>query len=141
MKAQFSALALLVAATTAHGEPLTEMSSLASAMGAALDSDGDGVPDAIDNCLEIQNPPPLDCDTDQDGYGNMCDCDYNNDFLCGGPDFGTFLGDFGGPDGGTGTDQNCDGSTGGPDFGRFFVGWGRFTGPSGLSCAGTVPCP
>jgi len=41
------------------------------------DSDGDGVPDADDNCTLHHNPNQL--DTDGDGYGNLCDGDLNND--------------------------------------------------------------
>jgi uncharacterized repeat protein (TIGR02543 family) len=38
---------------------------------AILDTDGDGVPDAFDNCPSIINPNQL--DSDQDGMGNACD--------------------------------------------------------------------
>ncbi len=40
------------------------------------DSDGDGVPDSMDNCTLVANPDQR--DTDGDGYGNMCDGDLNN---------------------------------------------------------------
>jgi len=42
-----------------------------------LDSDGDGIEDEIDNCLEAPNPGQR--DTDGDGYGNYCDADLNGD--------------------------------------------------------------
>lgn len=42
-----------------------------------LDSDGDGVKDSQDNCINIVNPAQW--DTDLDGYGNRCDGDLNND--------------------------------------------------------------
>lgn len=41
------------------------------------DRDRDGIPDAEDNCLLEPNAPQR--DTDQDGYGNRCDPDVNND--------------------------------------------------------------
>ena len=39
------------------------------------DTDGDGIPDAEDNCPSVSNPDQLDSDTD--GYGDACDnCDF-----------------------------------------------------------------
>jgi len=40
------------------------------------DSDGDGVPDNIDNCIGVANTNQA--DTDNDGFGNVCD-DFPND--------------------------------------------------------------
>jgi len=107
------------------------------------DGDGDEIGDVCDNCSEVANAAPLDCDTDQDGYGNFCDCDLNNDGGCGAPDFGLFGASFGsaGAPGFSAADMNCDGGVGAPDFGRFGSGFGGPPGPSGLACAGTVPCP
>jgi hypothetical protein len=42
-----------------------------------LDSDGDGVPDATDNCPNTANPGQT--DTDADGSGDACDPDDDND--------------------------------------------------------------
>lgn len=72
------------------------------------DSDGDGVMDAIDNCRDVANGPNQDpptpvgmpdtcavppcygnqIDSNNDGYGNACDGDYNNDGLA---NFGDFM--------------------------------------------------
>jgi len=41
------------------------------------DADGDGVPDTSDNCLHMPNRDQR--DTDGDGYGNLCDADFDND--------------------------------------------------------------
>jgi hypothetical protein len=118
---------------------------LTAAAGPAQDTDGDGTFDALDNCINVANAAPQDCDTDQDGYGNSCDGDYNNDGIVSPVDFSpTFLADFtAGSDSGVGTDMNCDGLVTPVDFSPFFLG--QFAagapGPSGLSCAGTVPCP
>ena len=45
--------------------------------GINLDLDDDGIRDTEDNCLGISNPEQL--DTDQDGLGNSCDTDDDND--------------------------------------------------------------
>lgn len=51
-----------------------------------LDTDGDGVSDYTDNCIEIHNPDQR--DTDNDGYGNACDPDLDNDGYVGSLDLG-----------------------------------------------------
>ncbi|MGD8312222.1 MAG: thrombospondin type 3 repeat-containing protein [Gammaproteobacteria bacterium] len=45
----------------------------------APDSDGDGVPDTVDNCPDDDNPGQT--DTDLDGQGDVCDTDDDNDGL------------------------------------------------------------
>ncbi|MEL7447810.1 MAG: SBBP repeat-containing protein [Pseudomonadota bacterium] len=41
------------------------------------DGDGDGVADEADNCTQVSNPDQ--CDTNGDGFGNLCDPDLDND--------------------------------------------------------------
>ena len=41
------------------------------------DTDGDGIPDTADNCIEVSNPGQQ--DTNGDGFGNICDPDLNGD--------------------------------------------------------------
>jgi hypothetical protein len=53
-----------------------------------IDSDGDGVYDAVDNCSMTSNPGQQ--DTDGDGYGNMCDADLDNDGFVGPNDYTKF---------------------------------------------------
>ncbi|MEM7082069.1 MAG: thrombospondin type 3 repeat-containing protein [Pseudomonadota bacterium] len=40
------------------------------------DTDGDGVTDQFDNCTLIPNPSQF--DADEDGFGNRCDADFDN---------------------------------------------------------------
>ena len=102
--------------------------------------DYDGVPDAVDNCMCVNNHDQ--CDTDQDGDGNACDPDINNDGVVGGPDYGPVTASFGKPGHPTNpADVNCDGVVGGPDYGPITANFGGAPGISGLSCAGTIPCP
>jgi hypothetical protein len=116
------------------------------------DSDCDGIPDVLDKCsIDSRNATaPATCDSDTDGYGNVCDPDFNQDFSVNAVDFGMFfVPAFKGQDPAPwpqGLDMNCDGVVNATDFGMFFVpkfkgGFGGATpGPSGLACAGTVPC-
>ncbi len=41
------------------------------------DRDRDGIPDTVDNCLEVPNPAQR--DTNADGFGNFCDADVDGD--------------------------------------------------------------
>ena len=119
--------------------------------GSVADGDGDLVPDVFDNCSDPAtgaNGPNDDSnqvDSDQDGYGNHCDADYDNDgaLLVNLPDFSIFLAAFTNTTPNAGTDHNGDGITSVADFGTFLAAFqtvGTQVGPSGLSCAGTIPC-
>ena len=134
-------LAILMAFLLAAGIPFGAMA------GTAVDTDGDTLPDASDNCTLVPNAAvdqPLgaiasQCDTDQDGYGNACDPDVNNDGIVGIPDFTTFSNGFNGTD--PLLDFTCDDIVGIPDFTTFSNMFNGPPGPSGLSCAGTITCP
>jgi hypothetical protein len=105
------------------------------------DADSDSVPDAVDNCVNVVNASQ--CDTNSDGYGNVCDADLDNDGVVGAADFGLFATSYGQsvPPGDPDADLNCSGYVDGADFGLLGQGYGGPPGPSGLACAGTTPCP
>jgi uncharacterized protein (TIGR03790 family) len=57
------------------GDPLMRVAAPISR--APRDRDGDGARDKRDNCLLLPNPDQR--DTDGDGYGNLCDADFDGD--------------------------------------------------------------
>ncbi len=116
-----------------HREEEVECSKCHLFSRAALpDADGDGFPDNQDNCTEVANVSQL--DTDNDDIGNLCDCDFNQDNFCGGPDFTIFIGCFNALTNGDAkceaADMNGDGFVGGPDFTRFIGGFNGAPGPA-----------
>jgi len=102
-------------------------------------TDGDGVGDQIDNCIDRYNP--IQDDTDLDDCGNLCDADYDQSGVTGFGDFGIFASCFGT------NNPLCDhtepvgnGSIGFGDFGAFSALFGTVPGSSGPT-TGTVACP
>lgn len=117
------------------GAALLAVGMLASSANAGSVSDGDSdlVPDAFDNCSAIANGPgeaSNQVDTDSDGFGNACDCDFDQDNVCAGSDFGVLLGNFG--TGALLTDMDGDGLTAGSDFGIFLGQFGGAPGPGAI---------
>jgi hypothetical protein len=117
------------------------------------DFDADLILNADDNCVgEINGPnqPSNQLDTDADGYGNACDPDYDQDFAVTPGDFGVFLACFGKNTpfaSGQPNDPSCfqsdfdgDGTVTSADSGTIIERIGGAPGPSGLWCAGTIPC-
>jgi glucose/arabinose dehydrogenase len=106
---------------TAEGDPLE-----------AADADEDLVEDALDNCTQVANPSQE--DTDGDDYGNVCDCDFDQNLTCNISDFNVFLPDFVSTlDSGVGTDMDSNGTVGIADFNLFLPGFvAGEPGPSGL---------
>jgi uncharacterized repeat protein (TIGR01451 family) len=96
------------------------------------DSDGDGIPDASDNCIEVQNASQL--DTDGDDFGNACDCDFDQNLACNIADFSIFREDYiSTVDRGVGTDMDGNGAVSIADFSLFRTGYiAAAPGPSGL---------
>jgi hypothetical protein len=109
----------------------------------APDADSDGVVDEEDDC--VSSPDFSQLDSDQDGYGNACDGDYDNNGMVGGSDFLVLARAFGQTPASPGwnpeLDANGDGLIGAAEFLMLGGAFGKAPGPSGLACAGSVPCP
>ncbi|MFK7888542.1 MAG: thrombospondin type 3 repeat-containing protein [Gammaproteobacteria bacterium] len=65
------------------------------------DTDADGLPDLLDNCVLVANGPSdgatagvSQYDTDSDGFGNRCDADLNNDCIVNAVDLGLLRAQF-----------------------------------------------
>ncbi|MEO8445827.1 MAG: thrombospondin type 3 repeat-containing protein [Gammaproteobacteria bacterium] len=93
-----------------------------------LDTDGDGVPDASDNCTLVANPDQF--DGDGDGYGNLCDADLNNDGFSNAQDTVLFRARIGTSD--AAADLNHNGFVNAQDTTLFRKLLGLPPGPSGL---------
>ncbi len=95
---------------------------LAPSSAFAADTDSDGVDDAFDTCSELAHPAQG--DADGDGFGDPCDCDFDNDGFCNISDFTAFVADFiAGRDSGAGTDMSSDGAVNVDDFSLFITGF------------------
>ncbi|MEQ1801024.1 MAG: dockerin type I domain-containing protein [Gammaproteobacteria bacterium] len=121
------------------------------------DSDGDGLGNADDNCTLVANTatgnvpgtsPPIpkyQLDSDNDGFGNACDADLNNTGQVTAADYAMlrsvvlYLA--------TETplaakaDLNGSGQVTAADSAIMRARMNTVPGPSGLACAGTIPCP
>jgi Matrixin len=105
-----------------------DVSALQTLYGAAIDTDLDTVPDAIDNCQVAMNTNQL--DADGDGYGNRCDADLNNSGGVNAADLAIFRAAFGSSN----ANANLDGlgSVNAADLAIFRARFGLPPGPSGL---------
>ena len=95
-------------------------------LGGGADSDGDGIDDSVDNCTLAANASQI--DTDNDGYGNACDADFNNDCVANFVDLGILRTLFFQPN--NEADINGDGITNFVDLGLFRTLFFQPPGPS-----------
>ena len=122
---------------SANGTPIAEIQSAGALFGGvndtasvfwAPDTDGDGVLDVDDNCTLEVNADQR--DTNGDGFGNLCDADFNGNGIVDPSDFGLMKSRFGQ----TGfPDQDLDGNgiVDPGDFSRLKQAFGGPPGPSG----------
>jgi len=113
----------------AQGITPTQHADLVCSVLSGIDTDGDTVDDAIDNCTLVQNTDQR--DTNGDGFGNICDADLDQDNLVGFSDFSLFRAVFGTAD--PDADLDGDGLVGFSDFSIFRAAFGGVPGPSGLN--------
>ena len=98
------------------------------------DGDGDGTGNNSDNCLLVHNP--LQRDTDEDGYGNACDADLDNDLMINVRDLGllrhAFFSTPGDANWNPDADLNGDGTVSAADLGILRASFFGQPGPSAL---------
>jgi hypothetical protein len=124
--------------------------SVSSMAGLPSDVDVDGVIDINDNCLVVPNGPLLataSCNSQEDGnnegYGNPCDTDTDNDGATTLVDVSATLAAAKTLSTNPIFDYDCDGGATLVDLSKALADAKVLdpVGPSGLACAGTAPCP
>ena len=95
---------------------------------AAVDTDGDGVSDPIDNCLLVKNATQT--DTNGDDFGNACDADLNDDGIVNFADLAIMKRVFFKQD--PDADLNVDGFVNFGDLAILKAAFFKAPGPSGL---------
>ena len=107
------------------------------------DRDRDRILDEFDNCLEVPNADQA--DADQDGYGQLCDTDYDQDGVSTAADLGLFRKAYSSQVGDAKyraiMDHDGDGTINATDLSVFKQHYLKPAGASGLACAGVTPCP
>ena len=101
----------------------------------AEDTDGDSIEDAVDICIMKSNVAQA--DADEDGYGNICDPDFNNNGIVDSSDAAIIFAAFGklagvDPDFDPVTDLNSNGVIDSNDVSILFATFGQPPGPSGI---------
>jgi hypothetical protein len=108
---------------------LTALATLLATPALAVDSDGDGVDDTVDNCSAVANADQR--DSNGDGFGNVCDSDLNNDLIVNAGDLGLLRSVFFTSD--EDADADGDGTVNVGDLGAMRA---QFFGPPGPGATG-----
>ncbi len=105
------------------------------------DTDSDGIPDSSDNCIEVANGPAIpdaggnsQLDTNGDGYGNICDPDFDGNNIVDPSDYSAIKAALGSssPD----QDLNGNGVVDPADVSILKSYWGSPPGPSCIDLPG-----
>jgi len=91
-----------------------------------LDTDNDGMADNLDNCIEVANADQR--DTDGDGYGNLCDPDFDGNLVVNAADLANLKTKFFGTD--PDADLNGDGVVNAADLAILKTMFFKSPGPS-----------
>lgn len=97
--------------------------------GTLADGDGDSVADSIDNCVNVINQDQR--DTDNDGIGNACDADFNNDGVVNFADMAVLKSWYGTND--VDADLDGNGTVGVEDLDVLKQQFGKAPGPSAMA--------
>jgi len=103
---------------------------------ALADTDRDGILDVGDDCTLVPNPAQI--DADRDGFGNACDPDFDENGVVNFGDLARMKSAFFGND--PVVDLNGDNVVNFADLAILKKSFFKPAGPSGLPCAGHIPC-
>ena len=112
--------------TAFYTSTVTDIALLSAVV--VVDTDGDSIPDSADNCQLVANADQR--DSDGDGYGNLCDADFNQDCIVNASDLGIMKINFFAT-GDLATDLDGDGVTNVTDLGLLKTLFFSTPGPSG----------
>lgn len=104
----------------------------------SVDSDGDGVADCSDNCIDAANPAQD--DTDGDSCGNVCDGDFDQNSVVGYSDVGALTGAVGTTNPNLDVTEPIGDVITTADSQALAARFGAPPGPSGTT-PGTTACP
>ncbi|MEM7082998.1 MAG: dockerin type I domain-containing protein [Pseudomonadota bacterium] len=106
MSGAFDSITIVASGISNNGHNRDAIYFQLGASAVAPDADEDGINDFADNCTLVSNPDQR--DTDNDGQGNICDFDYNNDCVINFLDLAALSFAFGSIVGDQNFDENID---------------------------------